>query len=325
MLMFGVILGLIIMATIIIGSYFVRYSLMPNKGAEAREVVSDERIVPEEKVLSNKELVARSVSQEKDLRDAWLNDMDVIKREVSITSHDDLRLSGHVFEQEEPADRWFILLHGYQASEYETFTIAQHLYEGGYNVLTVSLRAHGGSEGKYIGMGYLDKDDLLSWTHRLIELHPDSQIIYHGTSMGGATVLMASGMDLPDQVKAVISDSAFSNSWDIFASEMKQRFDLPSFPILNMAQIMGQVIAGYNIKAGNVLKYVAKSTVPILFIHTETDNFVPVSMAHDLYETKTTGDKELYITENGGHTMAKFVAPFKYYHTIFNFVLKYLD
>ncbi|PJH64195.1 alpha/beta hydrolase, partial [Salmonella enterica] len=111
------------------------------------------------------------------------------------------------------------LVHGYQSNEQETFTIGRQFYEEGYNVLTISLRAHGGSEGKYIGMGYLDKNDLLAWTHYLVNKYPESNIFYHGTSMGGATVLMAAGMELTNNVKAVVSDCAYTSIWEIFASE----------------------------------------------------------------------------------------------------------
>lgn len=319
-----IILALLILTTIVVGSYFVRYSLLPNSGAENRTVVTEDEIVPQEEVKQTVDLISETIEKENDQRDAWLEEMNWEDREVSITSHDGLKLYGHAFEQDSPTNNWVILLHGYQSNEYETFTMGQHFYHAGYNVLTISFRAHGKSEGKYIGMGYLDKDDLISWTNYLVNKNPESQIIYHGTSMGGATVLMASGMDLPLQVKAIVSDSAYTGIWEIFSSEMRQRFDLPSFPVLNMAQIMGTVLTGYNIKDGNVLEYVSKSTLPILFIHTDEDDFVPVSMVHELYQAKTTGDKDLYVLENGGHTMAKFVNPTEYYQTIYTFIERYL-
>ena len=39
----------------------------------------------------------------------------------------------------------------------------------------------------------------------------DCRLVLHGISMGGATALMAAGLDLPPQVKAVISDCAFTS------------------------------------------------------------------------------------------------------------------
>ena len=62
--------------------------------------------------------------------------------------------------------------------------------------------------------------------------------------MGAATVLMASGEELPNNVKAIIEDSGYTSVWDIFASEAKARFNLPEFPVLNMFEI----VANYRAK-----------------------------------------------------------------------------
>lgn len=317
-------ISIIVLTTYFIGDYFIRYALVPKGGAEKRVVVSDENVAPEEESATAESMTTQNHEKDKALKEEWLQAMAVEKREVSLTSHDGLRLKGHEFEQEEPTDEWFIVAHGYQSHEQEAFTIGRHFYEAGYNVLTISLRAHGGSEGKYIGMGYLDKDDLLSWTQYLVDKHPHSQIIYHGTSMGGATVLMAAGLKLPANVKAIVSDCSYTSIWEIFASEARQRFDLPPFPVMHMAQIMGRIRAGYNMKDGDVTKFVAESSLPILFIHTKADDFVPVSMVHELYAAKTTGPKELYILEDGGHAAAKFVNPKQYYKNIYTFVEEYL-
>jgi len=318
------IISIIVLVTYFVGDYFVRYALVPKGGAEKRIDVSDEEVAATEESEVAESITTQNYQKDKVLKEQWLQRMNIDKREVTIESRDGLKLKGHEFEQEEQTDDWFILVHGYQSNEQETFTIGRHFYEEGYNVLTISLRAHGGSEGKYIGMGYLDKNDLLAWTHYLVNKYPESNIFYHGTSMGGATVLMAAGMELPNNVKAVVSDCAYTSIWEIFASELRQRFDLPPFPILYMAQIMGRIRSGYNIKDGDVTQYVAQSTLPILFIHTKADDFVPVSMVHELYAAKMKGEKELYILEDGGHAAAKFVAPEQYYEKIYTFVEQYV-
>ena len=67
--------------------------------------------------------------------------------------------------------------------------------------------------------------------------------------MGAATVLMASGDELPSNVKAIIADSGYTSVWDIFASEAKKRFNIPKFPVLNMFQ-----------KVKNMLRNIPKRT-----------------------------------------------------------------
>lgn len=45
-----------------------------------------------------------------------------------------------------------------------------YYYNKGFNILSVDNRCHGKSEGKYLGMGYLDHFDILKWIDKSKEL-----------------------------------------------------------------------------------------------------------------------------------------------------------
>lgn len=316
-------LVIVVLSTCIIGSYFVDFALVPNSGGEAR--VSDGMNV--QKTLEgyeplDEDLKIKIAISEKDDEVAyneWLKTIEDSIFPLSIRSKDGLKLSGTEIKQKLDVNNWVIVVHGYQSSEESSKRIARHYYTRGFNVLTISLRAHGKSEGKYIGMGFLDKDDLLLWTEYLVKDNPNARIIYHGTSMGSATVLFASSLALPKNVVAIIADCGYKNVWDIFALELKNKFGLPPFPILYMADVMGRIKAGYSIKNASVLESVKKSKTPTLFVHTTSDDFVPVSCAYALYEA-CSAKKDLYIVRGANHTQAKYVNMELYYKKIFDFI-----
>ncbi|KAA9302374.1 MULTISPECIES: alpha/beta hydrolase [Aerococcus] len=316
-ILYGLVIVLVLLglSTFAVGSYFVNYALVPQQGAENRQ----EKLAPSPGQLA----IDQARAREERARQDWLDHLGKRRQPVSIQSADGLRLYGHQIKQEGAKHRWVIIVHGYQSSEDESNLLARHFDEAGYNVLTYNQRAHAPSQGDYIGMGYLEKDDLLAWTKWLAQEDPQAEIVYHGTSMGGATVLMASGLALPKQVKAIISDCAYSSTWEIFASELKWRFNLPAFPVLYMAEVMGRLQAGYDIRWAEPRDYVAKSHLPILFIHTETDDFVPVEMARELYAYKKQGPKALYLLPEGGHAEAKFQPA--YYQQLEDFLADYLS
>ncbi|RYG71153.1 hypothetical protein EU245_14955 [Lentibacillus lipolyticus] len=56
-------------------------------------------------------------------------------------------------------------------------------------------------------------------------------IILHGKSMGAVTVLMASGEELPDEVKGIVADSGYSTVKAELAHQLKHLYQLPSFPL----------------------------------------------------------------------------------------------
>ena len=198
-----------------------------------------------------------------------------------------------------------------------------HFYkEKGYNVLIPSMRATEESEGKYIGMGWLDKDDIIGWINKIIEKDKNAKIILHGSSMGAATVLMASGEKLPSNVKAIIADSSYTSVWDIFKSELKARFNLPSFPLMQMFRLITIIQAKYDIKEASVIDQVKKSNTPTLLIHGDADDFVPVTMEPEIYNAIPV-EKDQLIIHGAGHTKSRYREPETYYKKIYEFIDKY--
>ena len=315
--------GVVVISTCLVGGYFIDFALVPNSGGEARasDKMNMQKMLKGYEPLDEDLQIKIAIAEKDDeaLYNEWLKTIEHNITPVSIYSKDNLKLVGNEIKQENDSNNWVIIVHGYQSSEERSKRIARHYYTKGFNALTISLRSHGKSEGKYIGMGFLDKDDLFSWTEYLVKKHPSSSIIYHGTSMGSATVLFASSLLLPKNVKAIIADCGYKNVWDIFALELKNKFGFSPFPILYMADVMGRLKAGYSIKNASVLEAVKKSKTPTLFIHTTSDDFVPVSCVYALYEA-CSAKKELYIVSGANHTQAKYVNMDLYYKKIFDFI-----
>ncbi len=240
-------------------------------------------------------------------------------QEVSITSDDGLALHGSLFKTPEESHRWAIVCHGYQGSRNDVRNIASFYGERGFNVVTPDLRACGTSDGQYLGMGWLDRKDLVRWIERVVELDPEAAVVCHGVSMGGATVMMCAGEQLPDNVRAIVDDCGYTSVWDIFSDELSYLFGLPDFPFLTAASAISQVRAGYNFTEASALEQVRNAQVPLLFIHGTADTFVRPEMAQRLYDACPT-DKELLMVEGAGHGDAYKLDPTAYCDTVFGFL-----
>ena len=171
----------------------------------------------------------------------------------------------------------------------------------GYSMLLVDERAHGQSEGEYIGFGCLDRNDAMGWLDWVLEeCGEDVQILLHGTSMGGSTVLMASGLELPPQVKGIVSDCAFTSPKDVFTHVLHTMYHLPAFPMIQIADRVNKKKAGYGLDECNAAREVQKATVPILFIHGDADTFVPCRMCKEIYENCAL-PKQMLIVSGAAH------------------------
>ena len=300
--------------TEVIGNYFVNYAIA-RSGAGGDRKISQESTIEvlgeDEKIIENNKKIAKENSEK------WSEEIQ--QKQVEVKANDNITLRGTEYLKQEETNKWAIILHGYRSNPSSVLTIGEHFSEKGYNVLIPSMRACADSEGEYVGMGWLDKDDLKCWINLIIEENKNAEIILHGSSMGAATVLMASGDELPSNVKNIIADSGYTSVWDIFASEAKARFNLPEFPVLNMFQIVANRKAKYDIKEASALEQVKKSKTPILFIHGDKDDFVPEYMCEKLYDA-TNCKKEKLIIHGAGHTDGKYREPEKYYNTIFDWI-----
>ncbi|QTD39910.1 alpha/beta hydrolase [Sporosarcina sp. Te-1] len=222
---------------------------------------------------------------------------------LSLTSRDGLQLSGYYLPAAKPTKKLVILTHGYLGNARQMGLFGQYYHnELGYNIFMPDARGHGNSEGDYYGFGWPDRLDLIDWTDQLVKkLGPDTEVAYHGLSMGAATVLMASGEEeLPRQVKAIIADSPYESVYSLFTYQMNRMFHLPAFPLLDGTSLVTKFKAGYSFREANALKEVERTRIPILYIHGKSDTFVPTEMAEDLYR-HTASEKDIFLVANANH------------------------
>uniref|UniRef100_UPI00405732EF alpha/beta hydrolase n=1 Tax=Acetatifactor sp. TaxID=1872090 RepID=UPI00405732EF len=221
--------------------------------------------------------------------------------DVWVTSHDGLKLHATWFPQKEKK-KVVICFHGYTSKGMSDYIgLSGYYLPKGYSMLLVDERAHGESEGKYIGFGCLDRKDALKWMEWVLETcGEDVEILLHGTSMGGATVLMSSSLELPVQVKGIISDCAFTSPKEVFTHVLKNMIHLPAFPMMQLSDFFNRKLAGYGLNECNAAEEVKNAKRPILVIHGTGDTFVPCSMCDTIYEN-IVSSKQKMIIEGAAH------------------------
>lgn len=242
--------------------------------------------------------------------------------QISITTEDGYELVGRLFYNYPDSHNWAFLLHGYTGWKEELYPVAKEYSERGYNVLVPDMRCSGSSDGDFIGMGWTDRLDNMIWLEEITKRDLEAKIVIHGQSMGAACALMMAGEDsLSENVKAIISDSAYTDAFLMFKKQIKDWTGLPSFPILDGANFMLKYRAGYTLKEASALEQVKKAKLPILYIHGKEDAFVPCFMSETLYEA-TPSEKEILLVDGAGHVQAQDKVPDLYYGTVFEFLEK---
>lgn len=258
-------------------------------------------------------------------RKEWLLQQSI--ENIDITARDGIRLCGYYLPAEKPTDRIVIGLHGYTSEGLGSFAAHAHFFhDQGIDVLILDLRAHGQSEGDYIGFGILDRYDCRDWIDYVEKRFGGrKRILLHGTSMGASTALMTLGFeDLPGSVKGVISDCAFTSPYDVFVHILKRDYHLPPFPIMNINSVICRKKAGYSFDDYSTITAVGQTDRPVLFIHGEEDNFVPVRMSRENADT-CASPNEIIIVPNAGHGASYYENMPLYEEAELRFIEKYFN
>ena len=232
--------------------------------------------------------------------------------QVYTESYDGLRLAGKFYPVEglgDPAlhdpDKTMILCHGYHGSGKRDYSCAVRMYmELGYNILLIDERASGDSEGKLITFGVKERFDVRSWIDFVISKQGrDTKICLGGLSMGAAVVMMAAGLDLPKNVTCIVADCGFTSPAEILTHVARENFHLPSKAAVWLLNVACRLLGGFSLYKVSTVESLARSNIPILFIHGKADNFVPCYMTEQSFEAAR-AEKYICLVDGAGHGLA---------------------
>ena len=254
---------------------------------------------------------------------AWMRQQDTER--ICIRSYDGLKLAALFLPAAEaPPKGTIILVHGWRSSGYNDFSCAYQYYHGlGYNILNIFQRAHGESQGCFTCFGVKERYDCQSWARYVAErFGPEHDIFFSGISMGAASVMMATGLELPANVRGILADSGFTSPWEQFAHVLPRRFHLPVHPTIEIADLLCRCIAGFGFRVCSSIDALAGNKIPMLFVHGLADTFVPPEMSRRNYEA-CAAPKELLLVEGARHGLSYLVDEPRVSEKIKNFLRKW--
>ena len=239
---------------------------------------------------------------------------------VSITARDGVKLVGHFVGCTEPK-RAIIAMHGWRSSWAKDFgMISDFLHENACAVLYAEQRGQNESGGSYMGFGLTERFDCLDWINWLNGSGYETFPLYLcGVSMGAATVLMASGFTLPENVHGIIADCGYTSPYAIWKhiaeNNLHLRYDKWMRDTIDE---MCRERINFSSDDFSCTKALERCRVPVLFIHGTDDNFVPIEMTYENYKY-CDAPKRLLVVPGAGHGMSYAVDKERYEQTVLQF------
>lgn len=208
------------------------------------------------------------------------------------------------------------IVHGYHSEHAETAGMLHEYYHSrGFDIFCPDNTASGLSDGSWFGYDVFESADCLKWLGFLEnEFGGDIQIILHGFSLGGATVMKMSDR-VPDTVKFIVEDSGFVDARPILRSQLGLAYGL-------IAK-MNEHIAGYSLDDTDVTGNLAHAKCPMLFAHGMDDPTVPFENAPHAFDA-CPNEKDCLFTEGTRHIETMFTSGAAYAAKIDAFITKYI-
>lgn len=237
------------------------------------------------------------------------------------------RLDADYIPADHKTNKSVLICHGFMNNKNTMGAYAAMFHQMGYNVLVPDARAHGQSEGKYIGYGWPERYDERKWVNRLIKRNgKNSQIVMFGVSMGGATTMMTSGIKLPHQVKAFVEDCGYTSLADELDYEAGNMYHMPAIvakPAEVSLSLVNRVANGFYTGEASSVKSLHHNHRPMLFIHGARDNFVPTRMVYVNYRA-TRGPKQIWVVPKAAHAKSYQTSPKQYEKHVREFLNRYV-
>ena len=241
----------------------------------------------------------------RDIMVNWMKEARTLNpKEVSIKSFDGLTLYGKYYKYSEDAPIE-LMFHGYRGNaERDLCGGVQRCFALGRSCLIVDQRTAGKSGGRVITFGIKESRDCLSWVDYIIEkINPNAKIIITGISMGAATVTIAAGESLPKNVIAALADCGYTSPKAIIKKVIKD-LKMPPDLMYPFIKLGARLFGGFDLEKYSPIEAMKKCTIPIIFIHGTTDDFVPYEMSVENFNACTHKCKKMVTVEGAGHGLA---------------------
>ena len=235
----------------------------------------------------------------------WIRETRALPQEkFSITSFDGLKLIGRYYEYS-PDAPIELMFHGYRGTaERDLSGGVQRCFKLGHSSFVVDQRSSTYSEGNVISFGINEHRDCLAWVDFMIQhFGPDVKIILTGISMGAATVMMAAGTQLPPNVIGILADCGYTSAKDIIQEVLRQ-MKLPPTLVYPFVRLGAKLFGHFDLEETSPVEALKKATVPVIFFHGESDDFVPCYMSRENYEACAHPKKKLVTVPGAAHGLS---------------------
>lgn len=219
---------------------------------------------------------------------------------LSIQAEEGLILRGYfIHANTTQPQATLILVHGIGSNKEAYLGYARTLAESGFNTIVYDQRAHGKSDGQYCTFGFYEKQDLSKFVDIARRFYPHVPVGVQGSSLGGAVALQA--LESDERLEFGIVESTFNTLENVVVEYGHGYFKFRSRWLAQRVLTKAAAIARFRPFEVKPVESCKNIEQPILMIHGEIDEKIPIAFNKENFEALQSKDKEFWIVKGAGH------------------------
>lgn len=201
-----------------------------------------------------------------------------IAQSITVRAADEKEITSWIIPPQNEKQPIIVFFHGNAIHALYGFERALTFAEAGHGFVLAEYRGFGGNKGVPDERAiYEDSRRLI---HEIKESYPDTPLILYGESIGSG---VATQLATEFEIKALILEAPFTSVTDV------ARKHYPFVPVKYLLKHRFENLS----KIKNI-------NAPLLIIHGQTDNIIPITHGQTLYE-QAHDPKEFKVIESAGH------------------------
>jgi len=198
---------------------------------------------------------------------------------------------------------------------------ARFLRDKGYHTLCIDFQAHGESPGEHITMGHLESMDAAAGVAFLRERYPGLPVAVIGTSLGGASALMADYVDPPE---ALVVEGVFADAGTAIGNRLEMRFGRLGRLLTPLLTWQIRPLLGVDPATLSPVRAAASVEEPVFVIYGAEDRHARPAEAQAIYAALR-GPKEIWEIAGAAHVDLHRYARTEYEKRVGRFIADHLN
>jgi dipeptidyl aminopeptidase/acylaminoacyl peptidase len=214
-------------------------------------------------------------------------------REVALPTANGKQLFAWFIPADQPGPA-LVVMHGWGGNAEMMLPLAAPLHAAGYALLLLDARCHGRSDGDTFASLPRFAEDIeagLRWLAKQPTVNPQALGVIGHSVGAGAALLAASRLS---SIRVVVSLAAFAHPARMMRRWLAAK-RIPHWPLGAYILAYVQRVIGYRFDAIAPCNTISRIACPVLIVHGEADDTVPVSEAREIYAARRSDLVELLL------------------------------